>query len=324
MKPAWTDSELHPIPVGISSCLLGEKVRYDGQHKRSSYCQDVLARYFAFKPFCPEMAIGLGTPRPIIRLVGEPGTLRAIQHTDPQRDITSELADYADVVQAAEPALCGYIFTEKSPSCGLFRVKAYNGNGTQINDSSRGIFARRLTDIWPQLPVEESGRLNDADLCENFVLRVYTWHEWHTTVLPTITAQSLIAFWSRYKFLVLAHDESTYRKIGPLLSNLVVPDLRTHAKQFFSLVMQALEKKSTRASNTNALQHLGGFVKKHLHESEKESLNTLVTQYRHGIVPLIVPLSMLRHLLSRYPDDYANEQRFLNPYPDELGLRNNK
>jgi uncharacterized protein YbgA (DUF1722 family)/uncharacterized protein YbbK (DUF523 family) len=312
------------IPVGISACLLGEKVRYDAQHKRSNYCNEVLAEYFDFKPFCPEMAIGLGAPRPTIRLVGQPDGLHAIQSTATPRDVTDELAAYADTVYQGHPQLCGFVFTEKSPSCGLFRVRAYNEKGQPFSDSARGIFARRLTERWPLLPVEESGRLNDADLCENFILRVYAWHEWHTEVLPSLTAHSLLRFWSSYKYLVLAHDEKTYRQIGPLLGNLAVENLSALAADFFALLMHALDKPSTRASNTNALQHLRGFIKNATDETEKNTLNVLIDQYKAGVVPLIVPLSMLRHLLTRYPDAYANEQRFLNPYPDTLGLRNKK
>lgn len=324
MKQAAQLIDTARIPVGISACLLGEKVRYDSQHKRSNYCSEVLSQYFDFQPFCPEMAIGLGAPRPTIRLVGQPDALRAIQSTETPRDVTDDLARYADTVHEGHPLLCGFVFTEKSPSCGLFRVRAYNEKGNTLNDNSRGIFARRLTERWPLLPVEESGRLNDADLCENFILRVYAWHEWHTSVLPSLSAHALIRFWSSYKYLVLAHDEKTYRQIGPLLANLSAPHLPTLAAEFFTLLMTALEKPSTRASNTNALQHLRGFIKKSIDDTEKTTLNMLIDQYLAGVVPLIVPLSMLRHLLARHPDTYANEQRFLKPYPDSLGLRNKK
>jgi uncharacterized protein YbgA (DUF1722 family)/uncharacterized protein YbbK (DUF523 family) len=312
------------IPVGISSCLLGEAVRYDGAHKRSAFCNDVLGNYLAFQPFCPEMAIGLGAPRPIIRLVGEPGGLRALQKTIPLRDITDELAGYADKVVAEHTDLCGYIFTEKSPSCGVFRVKHYNADGVQTGDHARGIFAARLIERWPLLPVEEAGRLNDADLCESFVLRVYVWHAWHNQVLPKLSARELIAFWSSCKYLVLAHDEKTYRDIGPLLADLSHDDLHTTAETFFRKLMLALQKPSTRGSNLNALQHLRGYLKNALDETEKQSLTTLLDQYRDGYIPLIVPLAMLRHLLARHPQPYANSQRYLHPYPDELGLRNKK
>ena len=165
------------IPVGISACLLGEEVRYDGRHKRSTFCNDVLSQHFDFQPFCPEMAIGLGAPRPTIRLVSQTDALRAIQSTETPRDVTDELAAYADTVHTNYPALCGFIFTERSPSCGLFRVRAYNASNQQINNHSRGIFARRLTERWPDLPVEESERLHDTAICKNFIQRVYDFHE---------------------------------------------------------------------------------------------------------------------------------------------------
>ncbi|HSC75410.1 MAG TPA: DUF523 domain-containing protein [Pseudomonadales bacterium] len=165
------------IPVGISACLMGEKVRYDGRHKYSDYCHDVLSQHFDFQPFCPEMAIGLGAPRPTIRLVGQPDALRAIQSTATPRDLTDALASYADTVSDSYPQLCGFIFTERSPSCGLFRVRAYDDKGQQYSDSARGIFAQRLTERWPLLPVEELERLHDPAICESFIQRVYAFHQ---------------------------------------------------------------------------------------------------------------------------------------------------
>lgn len=336
-----TNSLPHAIPVGISGCLLGEKVRYDASHKRSSYCQDVLSRYFEFRPICPEMAIGLGTPRPTIRLIASDSTrdpahdhdsnggdnsngIRAIQSTASPRDVTRPLADYADTVLQTHTDLCGFVLTEKSPSCGLFRVKTWNEQGQLQHDRGRGIFARRLTERMPHLPVEEAGRLNDAHLCENFILRVYAWHEWHTCLLPALDARNLLAFWSRYKYLTLAHNEPLYRQIGPLLANVGKADLPVLANTFFDTLMSALETPSTRGSNTNALQHLQGYLKKSLDAVEKKSLQQLIRQYKEGIVPMIVPLSMMRHLFNRYPDSYIHQQKFLQPYPDELGLHNRK
>ena len=313
------------IPVGISSCLMGEKVRYDGAHKRSDYCRDVLSRYFEFRQVCPEMAIGLGTPRPTIRLIDTGSApAQAIQSVNPARDVTRALADHADNILGLYPDLCGFVLTEKSPSCGLFRVKTYDEAGHLLHARGRGIFARQLAEQCPHLPLEESGRLNDPHLCENFILRVYAWHEWHHQLLPDLRPATLIAFWSRYKFLVLAHNEKLYRQIGPLLGQLGQAELPTLARQFFELLMQALETPSTRGSNTNALQHLQGFLKRRLDPVEKKSLQSLIRQYKEGSVPLIVPLSMIRHLLERHPDAYAASQKFLQPYPDELGLRNRK
>ncbi len=312
------------IPVGISACLLGEKVRYDGAHKRSDYCQDVLSRYFDFRQACPEMAIGLGTPRPTIRLVASDGgrQVSAIQSAEPPRDVSAGLAAVADDVLQGQADLCGFILTEKSPSCGVFRVKTYDERGGLLHAKGRGLFAARLLERQPLLPVEEAGRLNDPHLRENFVLRVYAWHEWHNSLLPALSMANLTAFWARYKFLVLAHNEAVYRQIGPLLGSASRSALPAVAEQFFAWLMEALATPTTRGSNTNALQHLQGYLKKRLDAVEKKSLQLLIRQYKEGSVPLIVPLSMMRHLLARYPDDYANQQKFLAPYPDELGLRN--
>ena len=310
------------IPVGISACLMGEKVRYDGAHKRSDYCRDVLSRYFEFRQVCPEMAIGLGAPRPTIRLIASDAGVRAVQSTEPPKDVSASLAAVGDSVLDSHTDLCGFILTEKSPSCGLFRVKTYDSTGQLLHSKGRGLFAGRLTDRLPLLPVEEAGRLNDPHLRENFVLRVYAWHEWHNNLLPGLDMASITAFWARYKFLVLAHNESLYRQIGPLLGSAGRNDIDTVAAQFFTLLMQALATPTTRGSNTNALQHLQGYLKNRIDAVEKKSLQLLIRQYKEGSVPLIVPLSMMRHLLARYPDDYANRQKFLAPYPDELGLRN--
>jgi uncharacterized protein YbgA (DUF1722 family)/uncharacterized protein YbbK (DUF523 family) len=312
------------IPVGISGCLMGEKVRYDGGHKRSDYCRDVLSEYFQFHKVCPEMQIGLGSPRPIIRLVASDAGISAIQTTEPARDISEPLANVGDELLNSHPEMCGFVFTEKSPSCGLFRVKTYDDKGNLLHAKGRGLFAARLTERLPHLPVEESGRLNDPYLCENFILRVYTWHEWHTKLLPNLSAANLTHFWARYKFLVLAHNEAIYRQIGPLLANAGKQTLAELAESCFDLLMTALETPSTRGSNTNALQHMQGFLKKRIEPIEKKSLQTLIRQYKEGLVPLIVPLSMMRHLLEKYPDAYAEQQKFLSPYPDQLGLRNLK
>ena len=312
------------IPVGISACLMGEKVRYDAGHKRSSYCQDTLSQYFDFRQVCPEMGIGLGAPRPTIRLIAREGGVRAVQSIDPVRDVTQQLSDYADTVVQNNRDLCGFVLTEKSPSCGLFRVKTWNDAGQLEHSKGRGIFAGRLTGLAPHLPVEEAGRLNDAHLCENFILRVYAWHEWHTQLLPDLSAKNLLAFWARYKYLAMAHNQPLYRQIGPLLANAGNSDLPTLAATFFDLLMQALETPSTRGSNTNALQHLQGYLKKQLDAVEKKSLQELIRQYKDGTVPMIVPLSMMRHLFNRYPDDYITQQKFLQPYPEALGLHNRK
>jgi uncharacterized protein YbgA (DUF1722 family)/uncharacterized protein YbbK (DUF523 family) len=316
------------IPIGISACLLGDNVRHNGGHKLSTYCRDVLGPWFDYRPVCPEMSIGLGTPRPTIRLVSIEGRNQAIQTSDkngsPEQDVTEALARVAENYHQQQPALCGYIFMEKSPSCGVWRVKRYNDAGNALPSDGRGIFADRLMTLRPDMPVEEAGRLNDPDLRESFIVRVFASYDWQTQVLPALDLHNLIRFWTRYKYLVLAHDEKIYRQIGPLLAKADKTRLVPLATEFFRLLLQALATPSKRSGNVNALEHLRGFIKEHADPVEKASMTRSINDYRKGIVPLIVPLSLLRHLLDRYPVDYARIQQFLQPYPDELSLRNNK
>lgn len=316
------------IPIGISACLLGENVRHNGGHKLSTYCRDVLGPWFDYRPICPEMSIGLGTPRPTIRLVDIEGKNQAIQSADKngsaESDVTNALASVADCYDQHQPALCGFIFMEKSPSCGVWRVKRYNDAGNSLASDGRGIFAERLMHLRPDMPVEEAGRLNDADLRESFIVRVFASYDWQTQVMPALNLHNLIRFWTRYKYLVLAHDEKIYRQLGPLLAKADKTNLIPTAKEFFRGLLQALATPSKRAGNVNALEHLRGFIKEHADPIEKASMTRSINDYRKGIVPLIVPLSLLRHLLDRYPVDYARDQQFLQPYPDELSLRNSK
>jgi len=316
------------IPIGISACLLGQNVRHNGGHKLSSYCRDVLGPWFDYRPVCPEMSIGLGTPRPTIRLVDSEGKSQAVQSADKngdaERDVTDALASVATRYDQTQPALCGFIFMEKSPSCGVWRVKRYNDKGNALPSDGRGIFAQRMMELRPDMPVEEAGRLNDADLRESFIVRVFASYDWQTQVLTNPNLHNLIRFWTRYKYLVLAHDEKIYRQLGPLLAKADKQNLLTLATEFFRLLLQALATPSTRKGNVNALEHLRGFIKEFADPVEKASMTRSINDYRKGVVPLIVPLSLLRHLLDRYPVDYAREQQFLQPYPDELSLRNNK
>lgn len=310
------------IPVGISTCLLGSPVRHNGGHKLSEYCRDVLGRWFDFRPVCPEMGAGLGTPRPTIRLVQLQGEDRAVQ-TGSGEDLSDRLTAVADDYHKREAGICGFIFMEKSPSCGVWRVKRYNAAGNPLEATGRGRFAARILQLQPLLPVEEAGRLNDPDLKESFVLRVFAYHDWHQQ-MHSPSAASLVKFWTRYKYLVLAHDEAIYRQLGPLVGRCGKENIGELAKIFFEKLMLALSKPSTVAGNVNSLEHLRGFVKDQADPVEKASLTRAINDYRKGVVPLIVPLSLLRHLLDRYPVGYAREQQYLQPYPDELSLRNQK
>ncbi len=310
------------IKVGISSCLLGQAVRYNGGHKLSTLCTQELGRYFEFVPTCPEAGAGLGIPRPPIRLTGAPGAPRAVHVSDASIDVTDQLQAYGAQRIPELGGLSGYIFIKNSPSCGLFRVKVYRADGVPQMEAGRGIFATALTRAYPLLPVEEDGRLQDPVLRENFIARVFAWHRWQHMKQQGLSAAGLIDFHSRYKYTLMAHSPQQYQVLGRMLADAgkQLPDVL--GEQYFAGLMQALQQKATRGTNTNVLMHLQGYLKKQLSAGEKQSIGAVIEQYRKGIVPLVVPVTLLRHHFDQYPDPYIQRQSYLQPYPDELSLRN--
>jgi len=315
-------ADTHRIKVGISSCLLGEKVRYNGGHKQSTLCTGLLARWFDYVPSCPELGAGLGVPRPTIRLVGDPQMPRAVQVERPDIDVTDALQAYGQQRIPQLQDLCGYIFIKNSPSCGMFRVKVYQDSGYPHPEGGRGIFAQGLSEAMPWLPIEEDGRLQDPVLRENFVTRVFAMHNWQQLRARGLTPAGLIDFHSRYKYTLMAHDPGRYTELGRMLADVGKHDPQELGPRYFAALMQLLQRKATRRTNTNVLMHLQGYLKKHLQPREKQSMAETIDNYRKGIVPLVVPVTVLRHYFHQHPDDYINRQTFLQPYPDELSLRN--
>jgi uncharacterized protein YbgA (DUF1722 family)/uncharacterized protein YbbK (DUF523 family) len=311
-----------PVKVGISSCLLGQQVRYNGGHKLSALCVEGLSRYFQFVPTCPEAGAGLGIPRPPIRLVGDPAAPRAVRVADASVDVTDQLQAYAAERIPQLGDLSGYIFIKNSPSCGLFRVKVYRDNGMPQEQTGRGIFAEALTRAYPLLPVEEDGRLQDPVLRENFIARVFAWHSWQHLKQQGLSAAGLVDFHSRYKYTLMAHSPQQYPVLGRMLADAGKQAPGVLGEQYFAALMQALQQKATRGTNTNVLMHLQGYLKKQLSAGEKQSIGAVIEQYRKGIVPLVVPVTLLRHHFHRYPDPYIERQSYLQPYPDDLSLRN--
>ena len=310
------------IPVGVSACLLGHKVRYDGGHKRSKYCLNVLSECFDLKPFCPEVAIGLTTPREPIRLVGSAEAPRVVGVKDPSLDVTDRLADYADQVSQAEQDLCGYILMQGSPSCGMERVKVYHENGMP-NVAGSGVYAARIMKNNPALPVEEDGRLNDAVLRENFITRVFVYYNWQQEVMSEPTLHKVIQFHSRHKYQLMAHSYEGYKQLGKYLADEASKQPLTDVLQKYILdLMTFLSKKADRKSHTNVLMHIMGYLKKEIDAETKQDLLDAIEQYRTNKVHLVVPLSLLKHYLKRHGSDYIKSQAYLDPYPHELGLRN--
>ncbi|MDO6594367.1 DUF523 and DUF1722 domain-containing protein [Neptuniibacter sp. 1_MG-2023] len=310
------------IPVGVSACLLGHKVRYDGGHKRSKYCLNVLSECFDLKPFCPEVAIGLSTPREPIRLVGSAEAPRVVGVKDPTLDVTDRLTAYADQVSSTEKDLCGYILMQGSPSCGMERVKVYHENGMP-NVSGSGAYAARLMKHNPALPVEEDGRLNDAVLRENFITRVFVYYNWQQEVMSDPSLHKIIQFHSRHKYQLMAHSYEGYKQLGKYLADEACKQSVDEVVQKYILdLMTYLTKKADRKSHTNVLMHIMGYLKKEIDAETKQDLLEAIEQYRTNKVHLVVPLALLKHYLKRHGSDYIKSQAYLDPYPHELGLRN--
>jgi len=313
---------VHKPKLGISACLMGAEVRFNGGHKESHLCTRALTEYFEFVTACPEVAIGLGIPREPIRLVGDAQNPQALGTVNRELNVTEALADYG--VQMAEELgdICGYIFMQKSPSCGLERVKVYTEKGAPVDGGGRGIYAQAFCERHPNLPVEEDGRLNDPVLRENFITRVFAYAAWQDLLKAGITRRALTEFHSRYKYQLMANDPVQYKALGNLLGNMGRSDPNEIAPVYFSDLMAALKKPATRRTHTNVLQHLSGYLKQTLSAPDKQEVQQLITQYHQGIVPLIVPLTLLKHHFRQHPDPYVALQVYMQPHPENLSLRN--
>ena len=306
--------------LGISACLLGEEVRFDGGHKYNGYVNLTLAEHFEFVSFCPEVASGLGTPRTPIRLVNVDGQVRALDVKNPALDATDKLLQYASSVLPQLAGLSGYIVKKGSPSCGMERVKVYHKEIPTAN--GRGIYTEQVLQSAPNLPVEEEGRLMDSRLRENFITRVFTYFRWQQMLEQGLSARGLVEFHTRHKFLIQAHNETIYRELGRMVSNAGAADLVPLSEQYLTRLMQALSKPSSTRGHTNVLMHIMGFFKDALDGPDKQELLEVIEQFRLGLVPLIVPITLINHFQRRYPSDYIKAQYYLQPHPRELMLLN--
>lgn len=310
----------HQINLGISSCLLGNEVRYDGGHKRNAYILNSLSDYFQFQPFCPEAAIGMGIPRPPIRLVQLDDGIHALGIQDPRMDKTAELTTYAFETLPQINLLSGFIFKKDSPSCGMQRVKVFDRNSVPAK-TGQGIFAAVLMQALPNLPVEEEGRLMDPVLRENFIERVFIYYRWQQ-MQNDLTPGKLVEFHARHKFNVLAHDEVSYRRLGRLVADAGSEKFSHVCQSYLDILMSALKKPASKKQHTNVLMHVMGYIKSHLDSDDKKELLEILEAYRLGQLPLIVPITLLKHYLRRFPQPYIEQQYYMNPYPEELMLRN--
>ncbi|MBP7205297.1 MAG: DUF1722 domain-containing protein [Candidatus Cloacimonetes bacterium] len=311
------------LKLGISSCLLGHKVRYDGQHKYDSWLVETLGKYVSYVPVCPEVECGLPVPREAMRLVGEVDNPR-LQTVQTKLDHTPRMLEWAArrIEALASEELCGFVFKSKSPSSGMERVKVYPAKGGAGEKKGVGIFARQFMNAFPLLPVEEEGRLHDPVLRENFIERIFIMQRWLQLRRESWSAGALVDFHTRHKLLLMAHNPALYREMGKLVATVKQHPPQEFAVLYLARLMQATSHPATRAKHQNVLQHILGYFKAELSASEKAELLELIDAYRNRLLPLIVPVTLLNHYVRKYDKPYLAEQYYLQPHPQELALRN--
>lgn len=314
--------KMQPI-VGISGCLTGSAVRFDGGHKRAEFVMDRLAQWVTFRPICPEMAIGLPVPRPALRLVQTAvGDIRMRFSHAPHEDVTDKMADFCQRYLAGLGELSGFIVCAKSPSCGMERVRLYDEKGNRGRKDGVGLFTATLMEKYPWLPVEEDGRLHDPVLRENFVERVFALHELNTLRKNGLTRHALLDFHSRYKLQLLAHHQAGYREIGPFVASLHEwEDLEAFFAVYRDKLMTILKKPASRKNHTNVLMHIQGYFRNQLTMRQRGELREVILNYRAGLLPILAPMTLLKHYLAEYPDGYLLTQNYFDPYPQDLALR---
>ncbi|WP_336219134.1 DUF523 and DUF1722 domain-containing protein [Citrobacter amalonaticus] len=309
--------------IGISGCLTGAAVRFDGGHKRADFVMDRLSRWVTFRPVCPEMAIGLPVPRPALRLVlTTTGDIRMRFSHAPHEDVTEKMADFSSRYLTGSGELSGFIVCAKSPSCGMERVRLYDEKGNRGRKDGVGLFTAALMEKYPLLPVEEDGRLHDPVLRENFVERVFALHELHCLHKNGLTRRALLDFHSRHKLQLLAHHQAGYRDIGPFVASLHEwEDLEAFFAVYCEKLMAILKKPASRKNHTNVLMHIQGYFRNQLNARQRGELREVILNYRAGMLPILAPMTLLKHYLAEYPDSYLLTQNYFDPYPQDLALR---
>ncbi|MDW6005033.1 YbgA family protein [Vibrio mangrovi] len=311
------------IPVGVSSCVIGQRVRFDGGHKKNHFVTESLASFLEFVPVCPEIGAGMSVPRPTIRQFEQEGAIRLVETKNDAMDYTGQLSVFTDTalseLSRLQNPLCGYVVAAKSPTCGMQQVKVYHKNG--VRKGGVGLYTQRLMEKMPWLPIEEDGRLNDPNLRENFILRVFCLHDLYQSVGSQPTPAKVVAFHSRYKFTLMAHDPKAYRALGQMVAMMGNEKQEDFFEQYRLGLMQALSKSASRKNCTNVLMHIQGYFKRLLGPVQKAELTRIIHEYRQGLLPILVPVTLIQHYLTMYPNPYLAQQHYLNPYPQTLKLR---
>jgi uncharacterized protein YbgA (DUF1722 family)/uncharacterized protein YbbK (DUF523 family) len=321
-KPLWKLDDSEKIRIGVSSCLMGNPVRYNGGHKHDRRITDSLGRLFDFHPVCPELAAGLGVPRPTIRLVRHESGLAIRGAKKPELDVTQPLVDASARIVDGLPQLAGFILKKDSPSCGVFRVKIYREDGHLSRAETRGEFTHQLLTAWPWLPVEEEGRLNDPVLRENFINRVIVYRSLQKLEAQEAGIRDLMDFHSCHKLLIQSHSPDAARSLGRLLADPRDRSMVELLQDYRRLIMSAMRKPVPRRRHAMVMERMLGYLRRDIDAQDRQELRDLLGSYRRGEMPLIVPVTMLRHYLKRLPHNHAARQVYLWPHPDELALRN--
>ncbi len=310
------------IRLGISACLRGENVRYDGGHKLDRFLTDTLGQYVEYVPVCPEVECGLPVPRESMHLEGNPESPRLVTSKTKQ-DITERMLSWAKrrVVELEKEGLCGFIFKSDSPSSGMERVRVYDEKGMPIKKGV-GMFARIFMEHFPLLPVEEEGRLHDPRLRDNFVERIFALKRWREVLAKKESRGNLVDFHTHHKLFILSHNPKHYQILGKLVAKAKEIPTKELYQKYQAILMEALQLKTTPKKNANVLMHMMGYFKEQLSTGEKQELLEVIENYRQEYIPLIVPITLIQHYVRKYDQPYLKQQVYLNPHPLELQLRN--
>lgn len=307
--------------VGISKCLLGFKVRYDGGHKLDHYIHDVFGKYVEFIPVCPEVECGMSVPREAMHLTDESGEIRLkTQRTG--IDLSEQMFSWTKkkIRELTTSSLCGYILKAKSPSCGLSKVKVYKKGVFEKSD--RGVFANHLISSFPLLPIEDEGRLHDSEIRENFIERVFIVHRWHRLLEEKKMLSNLMTFHAQHKYLIMSHSPKLLKELGAYIATAKKTNTLKVYQSYYSRLCDALSLIATVSKNTNVLMHISGYFRNNLTPDEKAELLEIIDNYHNHLVPLIVPVTLINHYVRKYQPVYLEHQYYLHPHPMELMLRN--
>ena len=321
-RTALQSSDETPLRIGISSCLVGENVRYDGGHKLDAVLAGTLGPFVDFIPVCPEVGCGLPVPREAMRLVGDPENPRLVT-IDTTIDLTPQMEKFcrAATSKLKQADLSGFIFKKNSPSSGLNRVKIYNTKGG-LAGTGRGLFARTIIDTFPLLPVDEAESLHDPGTRENFIERMFAYRRWQDFLRQDFSLGRLVEFHTEHKLLMLAHSTEIYRALGRLVAAGGEIDQEELIKIYGKLYMDGMARIATSRKNYNALQHMAGYFRKLADEEEQREILETLEDYQKRRTPLIVPITLLRHYARKYGVTYLQRQVYLSPTPLEAMLRN--